>query len=254
MLPKPLEISLMVTTKCQVNCLHCCQGSWRYHFPDYHMSLPELRNFIHYTKLSGYVYDLIIISGGEPLLWEYLVSGVDIIRSSGITKKLTIFTNGIQLEYFRPSFFNLIYNKVDSIRVTNLGINSNLIIQMKDWLSQYNKFYFIDYSDFIIMPEEPISNSLPADCGCPHFSFTQGRLNICTLARDLFLRHPVEFDGPEHLINLSLCKNYLDKLIPWRKFDFSICQYCISNNKFRDKLEREPNKSIQKDIISDEKH
>lgn len=244
MLPKPLEISLMVTTDCQANCEHCCQGSWRDHNPGYHMSLVELRNFIHYTKLSGYIYDLIIISGGEPLLWQFLLSGVDIIRSSGITKKLSIFTNGMEFEFIRPSTFNVIYKNVDSIRITNLGINSELFTKQKNWLSQYDKFYFIDYTEFIVMPGEPLDDVLPADCGCPHFSYSHGYIHTCTLALDLIHRFPTPTPVARRVAGYPLVENYLNDLIPHRTFDHSICQYCISNNKVRDKLKRVPNKSL----------
>lgn len=244
MLPKPLEISLMVTTVCQANCEHCCQGSWRKHNPGYHMSLVDLRNFIHYTKLSGYVYDLIIISGGEPLLWKYLVDGVDILHHSGITKKISIFTNGLALNNIEPPVFEKIYKNIDSLRITNLGINSNLVDEFKSWFEDWKKVYFIDYSEFIIIPSKPLNGVLPSDCGCPHFSYSHGYIHTCTLALDLIHRFPTPAPVARRVAGYPLVKNYLNDLIPHRTFDHSICQYCISNNKVRSQLKRVPNKML----------
>lgn len=247
MIPKPLEISLMVTTDCQANCEHCCQSAWRKHNPGYHMSLDELRSFIDYTKQSEYIYDLIIISGGEPFLWDNIFEGIQLLRLSGIAREISIFSNGLALEKFNPTDFNFIYQMVNSIRVTNLGFNSKLFLQFKNWLSLRKKFYFIDYSNFFIIPDNPVPNSLPADCGCPHFSFTQGKLNICTLALDIYYRLSDKSNIHDKPFGFPLCKNYLDNIISQRTFSYNICLYCISNNNVRSQLKPIPNKSLNKE-------
>jgi len=246
MLPNPLEMSLMVTSACQAGCEHCCQREWRSNNPKYHMSIPVLKKFIDVTVRSGYVFDFLVISGGEPFLWKDLIPGVKLIKDSGIAKKIAIFSNGIALKEFNPIEFEAVYNNVDAIRITDLGFNSAFCDEFKGWFEQWKKVYFIDYSDFIVLPKDPVANSLPADCGCSHFSYSTSGLNICTLAKDLFYRYPDSYMPEGFPVDLPLSHKYLDKLIPWRKFDYSICQYCISNNKVRAKLERVPNKPAGK--------
>lgn len=213
-------------------------------YPKYQMSIPVLKQFIDFTKRSGYRFDFLVISGGEPLLWDNLAVGVQLIRDADITSNLTIFSNGIALERFDPITFNAIYNNVDHIRITNLGFDSKYFYKLKEWLVNHKKFYFIDYSEFIVFPDEPVADSLPADCGCAHYSYSKHGLNICTLSKDLYFRYPDVKVPPKFPIDLPLSLNYIDKLAPWRLFDYEICQYCISNNKVRSKLKRVPNKPV----------
>jgi hypothetical protein len=68
----------------------------RYQFPNYQLSLDELREFLATTEASGYFIERLQISGpGEPLLWKHLSDGLEMIGRSPAIGFVEVLSNGL---------------------------------------------------------------------------------------------------------------------------------------------------------------
>jgi len=93
----PLDIHkgmLMVTSRCQLECESCVTQSVRKRFPDYDLSIQQLRNFVRATSGSKYHYQKIWLNGfGDPSLWRNLLPGLKMLHRSGITDEVCLASN-----------------------------------------------------------------------------------------------------------------------------------------------------------------
>ena len=85
--PKPFELSLMVTSKCNCNCDFCF---WKHHKDNNDMSLEEIQRIIKEAKQEGFLDT--IFWGGEPLLRQDFTEICKTSYDTGMYTKMA--TNG----------------------------------------------------------------------------------------------------------------------------------------------------------------
>lgn len=87
---------LQVCSACQQDCHGCVTEIARHRFPDYHMSLEAIENFLRVVQDSDYFFSRLWINGfGEPLLWKHLEEGIKILSKSKHIGSLLIRSNGL---------------------------------------------------------------------------------------------------------------------------------------------------------------
>jgi len=79
-----MVLSIKTTSLCNAMCKNCSVVPWMKMNPNYHTSLEDIDKLIFYSKASGYKWDIILLSGGEPLLWKFLPEAVQKLRDSKI--------------------------------------------------------------------------------------------------------------------------------------------------------------------------
>lgn len=57
--------------------------------------MKQLASFIDATEKSGYIADVNLNGGGEPLLWKNLKDGLELLKKSNSIERIEITTNGI---------------------------------------------------------------------------------------------------------------------------------------------------------------
>ncbi|KKL26533.1 hypothetical protein LCGC14_2394320, partial [marine sediment metagenome] len=96
-----------MTAKCTRDCPECSQRGFRRSNHGYVASLEAIEKWIGCTKDSGYApYRSLILTGGEPLLWENLEEGVRLLRESGLGQQVNLFTNGDPSELVTDSLMD----------------------------------------------------------------------------------------------------------------------------------------------------
>ncbi|MBV8884212.1 MAG: 4Fe-4S cluster-binding domain-containing protein [Chroococcidiopsidaceae cyanobacterium CP_BM_RX_35] len=108
-----------MSTDCELNVVHHCNLSCR---ACTHLS-PTLEKYFvdadkifnDFSTLAKYYYPKAVkILGGEPLLHPNLIQVIDAIRSSGITNRIHIVTNG----HLLAKVSDLFWQKVDEVQVS----------------------------------------------------------------------------------------------------------------------------------------
>ena len=107
--PKPKRMSLLITRKCNLNCLFCDIPKQKYTKEE--MPKEEALKIIEAAVKLGIKY--IDISGGEPLLHPYLFEIIDYAKSKNL--EVSIVTNGILV---KPNLEKIIRSKIDTISVS----------------------------------------------------------------------------------------------------------------------------------------
>jgi hypothetical protein len=94
---------LHLVEHCNLRCAHCCNMSPL--VAERTLSLDELE---HLCRRMAEVLevDVFKIMGGEPLLHPDIVGALRVIRGSGISGKVRLFTNGLRLGSMKPEFWS----------------------------------------------------------------------------------------------------------------------------------------------------
>jgi hypothetical protein len=210
-----MGLSIKVTTECQRHCGDKCGvSSWMDRKPGYEMSMEHLHQMVFHARNAGYKFEFIIFTGGEPFLWwPWIVKAADLIRGAGITRALTVYTNGLEV--------NRILNAAslfDNIKITRYWYNTKEIERLKHLPNV--KIKTLDYWNKHL--EEPARGVLPADCGCKAFSMQADRFYLCSVQPIL------DADKKQ---GIPLQKDFLAKLRDQDPFNRPICARCFGNLK-----------------------
>jgi hypothetical protein len=94
---------LHLVEHCNLRCANCCNMSPL--VAERTLSLPELE---HLCRRMAEVLDVDVfkIMGGEPLLHPDIAGALQVIRQSGISGKVRLFTNGLLLGSMKPEFWS----------------------------------------------------------------------------------------------------------------------------------------------------
>ena len=217
-----LGLSIKTTSLCNLRCKHCSVIPWMDAVPNWHTSLDEIKRLIEACKDITFTH--IFLSGGEPLLWKNIVEGSRLIKQSGITGSLVLFTNGMGIS--DPDKLKEIRKNVDVFRVAKYTRNSEAIERIKEVIKDV---VIVDRTKHTVSPNKPVPNSLPAKCVCSAYSMVQGMIEICGPARTIIHRLDWEFDDPE--LSVPIESGFLEKLKKVDKFNKEWCKYCIANEK-----------------------
>jgi hypothetical protein len=94
---------LHLVEHCNLRCANCCNMSPL--VAERTMSLGEIDRLCR--RMSEVLeVDVFKIMGGEPLLHPDIASALQVIRESGISKKVRLFTNGLLLASMKPEFWS----------------------------------------------------------------------------------------------------------------------------------------------------
>lgn len=207
------SLSIKTTARCKLHCRDCPVVPWMKSDPEYQLELGTLRQFLKICRECGYVFGRILLGGGEPLLWDHLEEGLDLLIASKVARKLEVLTSGAEVH--RRARLGLKYG-----RHVRWSINPPLV---NHWQ----------------LPSKSVRDSLPAHCGCTHYSLIYDRVEICGLARFISVGQGRDFDTwPE--CSVPIASGFLEHLESLDRFNRWWCTYCIANRKVQRQTMRRP--------------
>jgi hypothetical protein len=244
------RMHLAVCTPCQYDCESCSHQGMRYQHKNYHMSLGDLRKFLHFTEASGYFIEKLHITGpGEPLLWKNLREGLALLRASPAIGCIDVVTNGLELSRIDEASWKCI----DILRVSLYPASAHIQPKLQEAQLKYRSKMIITTTDnFRTSPELRATAPVPCECGCTGPMYFDGKV--------FYFCGPTVFGAgeskgvdvlhyPEMYGEIGL--NYLEvsrQSRPGRIFkmfrlgavdrekktgNHELCKYCFANNNFK---------------------
>ena len=231
------DITIRTTTLCNNSCPECSARPWMLNNPNYHTSLDDIRGFIFHTVESGYFFNQILLSGGEPTLWVNLMEASRLLADSKqrITASFKMYTNGSIIESSGTGIIDELLRYIDFIYVTNYGPRNSRARDMVSSKYRDGRVVVINNNLHFVRPRSPVDSSLPADCGCDAFCLFNGSIDLCSPPRTIMYdMGKVPEDFP--YFSETLGHRYLDRLLTVDKFNQEFCRYCTANRKVSSKL------------------
>lgn len=221
------QICFEVCGACQHDCIYCAHSGMRSVYPDYQLTIDELKKFIDYTKISGYFFESIAIHGiGEPLLWSHFDEGIDILKKSGIGGKILVTTNGLLLNKIKDQTWE---------NIDILGVSVYPAYPMHELLKEKKEKYKdkIEIRMTTTFKSKPIREyhkSIPCFCICQGPMFVKDKIFLYC--------GPPAFDAAK-LAHMDISKsrdlcvelkpNYLDNFDKTKTGNIELCNYCWAN-------------------------
>jgi len=235
-----MGLSIKVTSECQQICSWCPVKPWMNANPGYHLSMKNVNDLIKYSKESGYHWQFIMFSGGEPMLWKNIVPAAKAINESGITDGIISYTNAMTADKDLEKI-KAVAENVSMIKISVYDYNDDqvrkLCVEIPEKVRLINRAYFNT------IPDDPIPDSLPAECACSAYGMIGNRITLCS-----FMEFMVGYKGwdikdfSESFTTLK--PNFLDDLKDKNPFRQQMCAYCFGNNKVAAKCEKIENKAF----------
>ncbi len=161
-------IQIMTTYSCNMSCPKCIQRP--YSLEKGYMEWSEFENAL--SSLIKTPPKKIIISGGEPTLWPYLLKAIESIKAN-LNSEIEVISNGIGKDGGD-------YGRADLISISNYGsINKLDILRLKRQLGRRMR---ILGSCQVPVPIECNGGTLPAVCNCYNPTFVRGNVYRCPVA------------------------------------------------------------------------
>ncbi len=207
-------LSIKLTATCHRKCGDKCGvSSWMDRKAGYEMSMEHLHDLVRHSQTAGYVFEFIILTGGEPFLYPWILDVAHLLKGSGITRVLTVYSNGLEVEKILAAaeFF-------DNIKITRYWYNAPQIKRLKHLPNV--KIKDLDY--WYQHLAEPAPGVLPADCGCRAYAMQADRFYLCSVAPIL---------DPDKRQGIPLKKDFLAELRDLEPFNRPICAKCFGNLK-----------------------
>lgn len=200
------------------------------------MPLNEVEAFIDYTKQSDYEpFKSIIISGGEPLLWDNLEDGVRILAASGLSEKLNIFSNGLNTKAVTPELLG----NITTLRLSKYAGNSDILSDLVDRFGTEH-INVVDRTKHTPIPAAPLEGVLPAKCGCEGYALCDGVMYACPMvpavAKEMkwSISDMIETYQP-------LWPHWAEALAGFGRGNHVLCQACIGNHRVRARMAEQEN-------------
>lgn len=228
-----MGLSIKVTSDCEKLCSWCPVKSWMNSNKGYHLSLDHVRDLVKYSKESGYHWQFIMFSGGEPMLWENIIEGSRIIKESGITNQLITYTNAMIADRDLDKVVSVSRN-VDVIKISVYDYNDT---QVRKIATNIENVILINRSYFFKMPDEPVENSLPADCGCSAYGMIGNRISLCSFMEFMIAYRGWDIEQFKREFT-HLKPNFLSDFDGINPFDRPMCSLCYGNMKVQKKCEK----------------
>ena len=230
-------VSIKTTSVCQATCDACIARQWMSESAGFHMSLEDLEDFVRYSSDAGYVYRYIILSGGEPLLWQNLREGVELLHKAGLTKQLKLFTNGLAIQESRLDLIDHVLKHLTVLRVSTYEGNEENVDLLKSSFPDARNIRLYRGADRVVSPAiedapKPVPGSVPAACACPNFSVIGGRIFLCSGSH--FVIGSLGWD-PEAFpyIETEVGPDFLSAFQGIDRLSQPFCQFCVSNKLVR---------------------
>lgn len=220
------SLSLWSTSRCNLKCPFCCAKYLQNQIPNYEMSMEEVNYIIQSSKDRNIVYEMILFGGGEPTVWTHLKEATEAFYNSGVTKNITLISNGTNPEkIFEINHMLCCY----AISATQCSVKQLAVFKKSGHKILYNN------SPHRQLFYEPLDGVLPAIC-CTrknylgnktnHTTYVNGKIYYCCWAP-----HLDEMIGG---LTEDLYCNFEDDFITKfanKKYDKEICRYCYCNDK-----------------------
>ncbi len=217
------RMTLFVCSACTRKCPQCMQRSLLKSY--YQMSLNEVNAFI--TASRGHQFEQVAISGGEPLLWHWLLTGVRMLKEASVAKEISIFSNGMHPERVTPKLMQY----VDKLRLSYYDDNGRQLRELKDKYG--DKVGVVDRRQHFPIPTRLLDDVLPAECNCGGYMVYNKFVYACPQVP----ANMAEFGlggFTESYCNIE--PGYLAKLSYFPRQNHTLCRGCLANLKVRDRL------------------
>jgi len=226
-----INMAIKTTTECNGICNNCSVRVWMDADPGWHASLGDIDRFINFSIRSGYTYNIVNLTGGEPLLWHNLIEGCRMLKQSGLIKELCLYTNALLCNTLKGlGVLEQIIEDLDYVRMSLYHGNEEDIEMCMSRGFPENKIRVSEQRNRPVPPLHPIENSLPARCHCAGYALDHSRVFICGPAPTLIFAHGLSFDDYAYMMD-DLRDNFLDRLSAVDIYNQELCRYCIGNTK-----------------------
>lgn len=220
-----ISLLLWTTSKCNLKCPLCCVKFIQKSIPDYEMSIEEVKHIIQSSKDRNIKYEMIHFAGGEPTIWSNLKEATELFYNSGITKNITLISNGTN-----PEKIFEIKHMLPCYAISATQINEK---QLKLFQNSGHKVVY-NFSAHKPLVTKPFDGVLPALCcnlrdymGTPvnQIMYIDGKVYYCCSAPFL-----CEMTGLTSDLYCDFEDNFINKFM-YKTYDKEICRYCFCNDK-----------------------
>jgi len=219
-----MVLSLKTTALCHEKCgSWCVVKPWMHKHAGQETTIQSIEDLVRYSLDSGYHYKAIVLSGGEPFLWSHIHEASRLLKWSGITDALTVYTNGLEEDaillnahYFDRVLLSVYDYNIDEIDRLHETLGNSEIKLKK------NLFH---------APKDAV-DPLPADCGCSAYGMWQNRVTLCSSMEFYYLYMGWEMPADEIT---TLRPDYLDAFTDMDPHNREICRWCFGNRRVREK-------------------
>ena len=221
------HFNIFTTSRCTRSCPQCSQRGFRKD-KAYGLPIANLEEWIDCTKKSGYpLYDSVILTGGEPLLWDNLEEGVHLIAQAKVGKQLSLFSNGDRLDLVTDSLME----SLTTLRLSHYGNNTTKIKSLKECYG--SKVTIIERQQHYPIPTELAGDEvLPAQCGCEGPALIGRQVYGCAMLVTVANELGIDLtEYPESQCKLQV--GYLELLAGFPRTRHDCCRGCIGNLSLR---------------------
>jgi hypothetical protein len=219
-------LSIKTTAKCQNSCEWCPVIPWMKEMDGFETTIDNIKDLITWSRFSGYQWDKIIFSGGEPLLWPDLKEAARLIQESGIANSLAMYTNALRVDKEYLPEFRAIASYMDTVIISSYPNNQEQIDMII--LADIPRVAAYSRPQYYKIPEHPVADSLPAKCGCEGYAMIGDKITLCS-----FQDHMIAYKGWDmrsfDYETSRLGPNFLEKLSEMDRTNRYMCQFCFGN-------------------------
>ena len=238
-------ISLKTTAACDGACRHCVARPWMDRHRGEFASLEDIEALVVWSRASGYRWQSIILTGGEPMLWRHLHEAAELLRRSLVADELVMFTNAL-VAGSREGFDRFVRacESLDRVRLSRYHGNEAevgfILGRCVGGKIGRAKIGCVDNAVWCIPPSDPVPDSLPAECTCRSYGLWMRRLTLCAPIEMLYDRHRWDKSRlPCTEVNRAGFLSDLERVDPTRQ---DACRYCVGNPKVAAKATRTRNR------------
>ena len=162
------DIRFFVTSLCNRYCEYCSQQTWRAQRPFWGMSKEEVRRFCEIAQDSGYHWKRLILSGGEPTIWNGMRNGdMKYLRESRLFDSIWVNSNVATRSQVRVLAENAEY--IDMVRASRYPENAAQI-ELLEAVFQH-RLKYAESEDFWEVPDRvyPVSGRMNCGCAAPAY-------------------------------------------------------------------------------------
>ena len=213
------NLSIWVTSKCNLSCKWCVAKYTKELYKDYEMPIEEINDIVNSCKRRNLYFDVIDLTGGEPSLWTNIREGVKLFGE--ISDEVILTTNGNN-----PSLIKSL-----GLKTIILSSSQSTADQLKEYGDTNMKIYY-NAHQHKKPPIQPVPNSLPAICsrltymdGRPQRKYIYVKGNVYECCCLLNLGDKIDIKES------AICDFEDDFITKLNNIDFNDikCSYCLSN-------------------------
>ena len=226
--PTHNHFNVFTTSRCTRDCPQCSQRGFRIRCKDFDLPLSDLAIWIACTKESAYpLYDSVILTGGEPLLWKNVEEGARLLRQAEVSHQLNLFSNGDCLDRVTDRLME----SLTTLRLSHYGNNTKNIKSLKKRYG--SKVAIVNQQQHFPIPTSLADTSvLPAKCGCEGPALIGNRVFGCSMLATVANEFGIDLaQYPESHCKLQV--GYLELLANFPRTRHDCCRGCIGNLALR---------------------